>query len=122
MGKKRSKFVKLTGRIPSDDFELEGEDGTVHYPHAGEWIVLRADMPWSLMQIGPNMTNQAFCYLVIKILQRQIREWSWTGDDEESLPAPADKAAFEACLWNLGKGERDYLYSQVLALGQLPNA
>jgi hypothetical protein len=129
VGKKRKKFVRVTERIPSDDYvvkdgdgnEILDEEGNAYHPHAGEWIVLRRDVSGRIFDLSQDMTNAEYFETMLRILTRQVRDWSWTNDDDEPLPKPTDKQAFRDALVDLGGDERGYLMSKVYDLLAVPN-
>jgi hypothetical protein len=93
-----------------DDFEIIGEDGTVYYPHAGEWVRFRSDLPWRLARLDSGMPNLEYAEMVVDLLRRQVLDWNWTGDDGQPLPKPDDDPrGFTSALWDLGEEERIYL-------------
>ena len=103
----RTKFVK-TFLHPSDDFEVTDDEGTVYHPHAGEWVRFRSDMPWEIVRMPETMPNREYCPAIVRILSRQIRDWTWTDDDGQALPKPGE-LGFEDALWAMGQEERGYL-------------
>ena len=107
--RQRTKYVP-SFEHPCDDFEITATDGTVYYPHVGEWVRFRADLPWRLMRLDPEMPNLEYAEAVIGILNRQVLDWSWTGDDGLPLPRPGDDpVGFLDALWDMGVEERGYL-------------
>lgn len=107
--RQRTKYVPSFVQL-CDDFEIVGEDGTKYYPHAGEWVKFRSDLPWRSARLDPGMSNLEYAETVISVLVRQVLDWNWTGDDGQPLPRPEDDpAAFESALWDLGGKERGYL-------------
>jgi hypothetical protein len=117
-----------TKHVPSfvhscDDFMITGEDGTVYYPHVGEWVRFRSDLPWRIMRLDPDLPNWEYAETLIDVLNRQILDWNWTGDDGELLPTPKeDPEGFVATLWDLGEEERGYLRSHCWDSANLKNA
>jgi hypothetical protein len=128
--KKRTKYVP-TFVHECDDFVLADGDGNEFYPHAGETVTFRQDLPWRLMTIpwrlmtiSADMENEAYMLAVIRVLKRQIRDWTWTDDEGEPLPSPAkepagitdegepwpsDPEGFDDALWDISAIEREYL-------------
>jgi hypothetical protein len=118
---KRKKYVRVTERIPSDDYTVKDDEGNEYHPHAGEWIVLRRDVSGRIFNLNTEMTNAEYFDTMLRILTRQVRDWSWTNDDEEPLPKPGDRQAFRDALMDLGGDERGYLMSKVYDLLTVPN-
>ena len=106
-----------------DDFVITEENGTEHYPHAGEWIRFRSELPWAAIRIVPDeMTTREYYEAMIRVLARQILDWNWTDDRERSLPKPADgQEEFEQALWDLTSEERGYLYTHCWESSKVPN-
>jgi hypothetical protein len=108
--KKRTKYVR-TFTHPCDDFTITDDDGNEYYPHAGESVTFRSDLPWRLVALpDPGDSPRNYCEALIAVLRRQIRGWDWTDDDGEPLPRPAeDYAGFVEALWHVSAEEREYL-------------
>jgi len=107
--KKRTKYV-ATFVHPCDGFMITDDEGTEIYPHAGETVTFRRDMPWEMMSINPDMTNLEYCTTIINILLRQIKDWTWTDDDEILYPKPKDDPkGFALALVDISMEEREYL-------------
>ena len=106
-----------------DDFMIAEEDGTEHYPHAGEWIRFRSELPWAAIRIiADEMPTREYYEAMIRVLARQIVDWNWTDDRERPMPRPGDDAiAFERALWDLTSEERGYLYTHCWESSKVPN-
>ena len=107
--KKRTKYI-ATFVHPCDDLVITDDEGNEFYPHAGETVTFRRDMPWEMLSINEDMNNLEYCTAVINILLRQIRDWTWTDDDEELYPSPKDDLkGFATALFDITSTEREYL-------------
>lgn len=114
------KFIP-TFTVQSDDLAVTDDEGVEHHPHAGEWVKFRRDMPWRLVRLSPDMPDAEYTQTVIDVLVRQIRDWSWTGEDGQPLPRPEDGRPFVECLWDLANYERVWLRDHCWQ-AVLPNA
>jgi len=116
-----TKYIPRTDPVSSDDFTITDDAGTEYHPHEGEWVVFRRDLPWRATRLRADLTNAVFARQVVKVLARQILDWNWTDDYDETLPNPSDRTAFVESLWDLSDRERDYLLDKMWVPAQVPN-
>ena len=122
--KKRTKFVR-TFVHPCDDFTITDDEGNVYYPHLGETVTFRCDLPWEMINADEGQNGIESFMLLLNVLLRQIRDWTWTDDDNvlrvtptgdpnapDSTQSTMELAkAFTSELIDLSPEERGYLYS-----------
>lgn len=123
MGKKSKRPRKnIPGfDLVADDLVLLGDDGTEYYPHAGETVRFRNELPWRAVLIETGMILGDFVPLVLKMLKRQILSWDWTDDDDLPLPQPDAGDAFTDVLIGLCEEEREWLRAHCWEKAKLPN-
>lgn len=122
---KRQKTKRPRSKAPSftlecDDLVLVDDEGNEYYPHVGESVKMRNEIPWELARVANGGTNYDYYALAIRILKRQILDWDWTDDNEKLMPKPGTDD-FELCLWQMDDQERDWLLAHCWKPAEIPN-
>ena len=104
--------------VNASDFTVEAEDGEQFAPYEGE-VVLRRDYPWRSTRLSPEMLWFDYCAEVIRILKRQIVDWTLT-EDGEPLPKPGSDE-FNDLLWDMDDDFRNWLQAKIADRSVLPN-